>query len=258
MGGTARFGEATIQRKDVGQETPSTAIAVFLRPPLPGEVKTRLGKTIGAERACALYHAFVSDVLSTVQRIRDCRVGLFIAGKCSAPSLNPLLTAFPYTRVPQADAGLGDRMESALRWCFERAQRGIVVGTDSPSLPEAYLHAAVQALQAHDVVLGPAADGGYYLLGAARPSVPPLGKGIRYSTEHTLSDTLAAVRRAAMSSALLPPWFDVDTERDLRLLHMELSLNRDRAPATARALGLCSTTYPGTYVVRSRPGLCKP
>lgn len=95
----------------------------------------------------------------------------------------------------------------------------LLVGTDTPTLPTAYLQRACDALQrgAADVVLGPSEDGGYYLIGLRRP-VPELFTGMPWSSSTVAAETLARIRRLGLRLALLPGWFDVDRGEDLARL----------------------------------------
>lgn len=251
---------------------PDVACGVFLRVPEPGRVKTRLASAIGTEAAYSLYCAFVLDTLNSIQRLANTCVVLFVAGSPTDPRLQALLqqastsnaapptshsdaaAAYPAmpsmppaTRVqppheldrePQPEGGLGLRMEAALQSCLRRAPKALLVGTDAPTLPLALLDDARSQLDHHPVVLVPAADGGYCLLGARATVEPPLASGIRYSTPHALRDTRESLRRSGLSSGLTSPWYDVDTAEDLRLLRTELALDPTRAPHTAHHLGL--------------------
>ena len=113
-------------------------------------------------------------------------------------------------------------MEGAFRQAYEDGrERVVIVGSDSPTLPLGYLDQAYEALAAHDVVLGPAEDGGYYLVGSSR-FVPELLRGITWGSSRVLEQSTEALSRAGRSFHLLPPWYDVDTARDLLRLEKEL------------------------------------
>jgi len=200
-------------------------VLVFARAPRPGGTKTRLIPRVGAEGAATLYAAFVTDVRRTVD-LAGLAAQVWVADRDDA-------AAYDAPRVQRGD-DLGARMSHALTDALDRADRALLIGTDAPTLPAAYLGRAARALDVADVVFGPSADGGYYLIGA-RGRAPALGGGgVRWSTRHALADSLARVdgRRVAM----LPPWYDVDTPEDLRLLRLHLALDPRAAPATARAL----------------------
>ena len=118
---------------------------------------------------------------------------------------------------PQGDGDLGIRMARFLTTEHAAGAEAVVlVGADSPTLPVDYVERAFAELERADVVLGPATDGGYYLLGCGR-RVPPIFDGVRWGTSRVLADTMACLP-ADWRLALLPPWYDVDTPDDWRML----------------------------------------
>jgi glycosyltransferase A (GT-A) superfamily protein (DUF2064 family) len=111
----------------------------------------------------------------------------------------------------------------------------VIIGSDAPTLPRAYLHQALDELMAHEVVIGPSEDGGYYLIGATKP-LPELFVDVHWSTAEVLPTTLQ--RLGGRSSVVLPPWHDVDEAADLLRLRAELAaLPSTVATATRRVLG---------------------
>jgi rSAM/selenodomain-associated transferase 1 len=201
-------------------------IAIFAREPIPGRAKTRLARAIGGARAAALYAAFVRD---TVARCRAIDAIEIHVADPDAPS--PFLASLAAPLVPQRGADLGARMAHAL------ARADLVVGTDAPTLPAATLREARGLLASHDVVLSPAADGGFVLIGARGGASFLRESPIRWSSERTLADTIRAARRAHRTIALTAPHHDVDTADDLRLLRAQLALDPLAAPHTASAIG---------------------
>lgn len=199
-------------------------VIVFARAPRPGRTKTRLVPALGEAGAARLHAAMLEDVLATVASVPGLAVELW----CPAEDV----AALPGARAQRGE-DLGARMTDALADALERAPRALLIGSDLPTLPAARLAEAVDALDAAEVVLGPSADGGFYLVGA-RGSAPPLGPGVRWSTRSALADTRARLGDRAV--ALVGPWYDVDTPEDLRLLRAHLALAPGAAPATAAAL----------------------
>ena len=133
-------------------------------------------------------------------------VGLFRSGAPSARCF------------AQPDADFGARLAHAFKTALaDGAQHPVLIGTDSPTLPSHLLSVAHGALATHDVVLGPADDGGYYLLGM-NATHPALFEGIAWSTDRALTQTLERARSAGLSVFLLPAWYDIDTGRDLERL----------------------------------------
>ena len=202
----------------------TVALIIFARAPRPGHTKTRLIPALGPGGSARLYAAFLKDTLARANALDGFEVEVWAAAEADQ-------AFFDSSRL-QEGADLGERMSHALQDALTRHERALVIGTDAPTLPEAHLVAAGRALEAHDVVLGPSADGGYYLIGARAPA--PRLEGVRWSSAHTLDDTVASLRGRRL--ALLRPWYDVDTPGDLRLLRAHLALRPAAAPATAEAL----------------------
>lgn len=210
-------------------------LAVYGRPPRAGETKTRLAPVLGDDGAARLYAAFLADVL-TRARQAPFDVTLWVAGDPEDPLLLEIDAARRVRRCAQQGRDLGERMARTLD--AQRAENGLglVLGTDSPTLPPRLLAAAARALDHSDIVLGPAADGGYWLVGARVP-MGRVFEGVRWSTTHALADTVRGAARIGASVVLASPWYDVDTADDLRLLRAHLGLDPSAAPVTAAALG---------------------
>ncbi len=196
------------------------ALLTFVKYPEPGKVKTRLAAAIGAEPACDLYRYFIELTLakarlvphvaryvafSPVERLNDFRE-MFDDDACW----------FPQAALPD----LGERIHHAVQAVLAHGHRGVLtIGSDSPSLPLEYLEKAAAALVDHDLVLGPAEDGGYYLIGLkSAPHV--LFEDIAWSTALVLEQTLAAAGRAGLSVFLLPEWYDIDDLHTLRKFYL--------------------------------------
>lgn len=199
-----------------------TRLALFGRPPVPGRVKTRLA--LDGAHAATLYAAFVHDLLARVRAL-DLPFTLWIDGSLDDPTLAP----FDAPLARQVGADLGERMSHAFEVELARAERVVLIGTDVPTLPPRIVAAACRALDRHEVAFAPSEDGGYVLV-AAR--VAPRFDGVRWSSPHTLRDSL----RACPGAVCVEPWYDVDTPEDLERLRVELERDPDAAPATAAAL----------------------
>jgi glycosyltransferase A (GT-A) superfamily protein (DUF2064 family) len=137
----------------------------------------------------------------------------------------------PTVIVPPGDVGIA--MCYAIDCALDhRATQVALIGSDLPSLPPAHVEAAFARLDAGaDIVLGPAEDGGYYLIAATAPH-PELFTGITWSTETVFAQTVAKVAAAGLTLATLPPWYDIDTGEDLRHCAADLAAHPDH-PATA-------------------------
>jgi rSAM/selenodomain-associated transferase 1 len=125
--------------------------------------------------------------------------------------------------TPQGEGDLGQRMQAFFERSLREADRVVLIGSDSPDLPSEYLTSALDALETHDVVLGPAADGGYYLVGAAR-RVPPIFDGIAWSTPAVWQQTMERLQSAGVAWHELPTWYDVDDEQGLRALLLSIHI----------------------------------
>ena len=224
-------------------------VCVFLRPVVPGEVKTRLSASLGSQVGASLYAAFARDCIR-------CAVAsgypgsLWIAGQVDHPSIAVLqqgtgAEAWPRLSQPQGD--LGSRQRAALSWALEQASTALAIGTDAPTLSPVLLTQAHRELGRSELVLGPAADGGYYLIGLRAPLADGFLRGVRWSSRHTLADTLASAGQVGYRTRLLPPFYDVDRPRDLALLRMHVALDPAVAPDSARALAaMGAPTYRNT------------
>ncbi len=206
--------------------TPSrhtAALVVFAKAPIPGQVKTRLCPPLTPDEAATLHGSFVLDTVERTKAVTERftrPVDRFLA---CAPSL-----AHPFFKVMEARHGvrlidqtgedLGERMAGVFDRLFAQGYRSVVlVGTDVPSLPIEEYQRAFDLLESHDLVLGPALDGGYYLLGLTR-LVPDLFVDIPWSTALVLKVTEDKARAAGLTIALTAPWRDVDTIGDLTAL----------------------------------------
>lgn len=201
-----------------------TTLGMFARYPEPGCTKTRLAATIGDVPAADLYACFVQDLMQRTASLADEQ---WIA---VTPESKPCLEWFEsLCREPvnaerrlmiQPDGDLGQR----IAWFFrEAAQRGrgpaVLIGTDSPDLPTSRINQAFELLSdgSADVVMSPAADGGFVLIGL-RGDPGSLFQTIRWSSPQTLLDTLKAAQLSGKQSILLPAWYDVDHIENLGTL----------------------------------------
>src|SRR6185503_3630709 len=168
-------------------------LIVFLKAPRQGYVKTRLAETMGAVEACAFYHRLVETLLNHLADLENIEL-------CFTPD-DANFEIKPWARptwrlTAQGSGDLGCRLSHAFRRAFdEDAKRVIVIGSDCPEVDMGDIQAAWTALLSHDVVLGPATDGGYWLIGLRAPH-PELFAGIPWSTDEALRRTLERARTA--------------------------------------------------------------
>ncbi len=205
----------------------SSLLGIFAKHWTPGRVKTRLAAELGERRAAEVHRLFVQTLLD---RFRDAADLHILAFDPPAGESDFRAAAGPsWQLLPQGTGDLGQRMAAFFDAGLARAQRIVLMGSDSPDLPAAYVAEAFAALTAADVVLGPAADGGYYLVGA-RGAVPPIFSGISWSTSDVWPQTIARLAAARLRWHGLPQWYDVDTGDDLRRLRLRLAQSRATDP----------------------------
>ena len=190
---------------------PAPRLLVFLKAPRPGAVKTRLAKTLGAHAACAAYCGLVETLLKSLTPL-PC-LELCFTPDDAWPEIQPWLHAGWLTRA-QGNGDLGARLANTFTAAFaEGAQRVVIIGSDCPTVTVDDIEQAWAALRTHDMVLGPATDGGYWLIGLRAPQ-PGLFEGISWSSEKVLIETLARARAAGLSVQQLREQTDVDTEAE--------------------------------------------
>lgn len=194
----------------------AACLLIFLRHPILGQVKTRLAADVGPARALAVYRA----LLAHTRRAATALPADVAKWLCYADA-GPTADEWPadlFTKKNQVPGDLGQRLKAAFADAFAAGHGPVVViGTDCPALSPELLKAAFEHLRAAtgaDVVLGPAADGGYYLLGVRRPQ-PDLFDNIAWSTAAVAAQTRARCQAAGLRVAELPPLSDVDTGADL-------------------------------------------
>ena len=219
------------------------AVIVMCKAPRAGEAKTRLAPVLSDAGAAALAACLFVDACACARAAADELVVAYAPADGRA-ALADLLRGRdadgfkePVRWMEQQGGDLGERLTSIIGRVFDAGLGPVaVLGTDSPTLPAAYVARALDALACEeaDAALGPADDGGYYLVGLARPA-PELFRGVEWSTPRAYAQTAANAARLRLRLLELPLWYDVDTPADLRRLRAELSTDeqaRRRAPAT--------------------------
>jgi len=212
-----------------------TALVVMARYPEVGATKTRLARVIGSGEAVLLYRAFLTDLaerfagqgydLHWTYTPNGVDYSAFMA--TLAPSLVQRMRSFP-----QQGAELGARLHHAFEWTYERGyRRTIVIGSDSPHISRDIVARAREALDEADVVLGPADDGGYYLIAMRRPH--DVFHGIPMSTSQVMQMTVELAQRQGLRVCTLETLFDIDEWPDLVRLAQLLRVDSSLAPATA-------------------------
>ncbi|HEU0079716.1 MAG TPA: TIGR04282 family arsenosugar biosynthesis glycosyltransferase [Longimicrobiaceae bacterium] len=209
----------------------SDAVLVFVRAPQAGRVKTRLAAAIGEAAALRVYVRLAEHAVAQA-RESGAALRVHFTPADAGEAVRAWLGAGA-AYLPQAEGDLGERMRSAFEAAFAAGfRRVVVVGSDLPELTAALLRRALDLLDGHDAVLGPARDGGYWLLGLRRP-VPEAFAGIAWSTAGVLDRTVARLRAEGIEPALLEPLGDVAEAADLPPGWREWAAAADEAPADA-------------------------
>jgi rSAM/selenodomain-associated transferase 1 len=206
-----------------------TEAALILKAPRAGEVKTRLARSIGSERAIKIYRALVEHQLAQIPA--NWRTVIHFAPSNAEAEMRSWLEKFSLNRsdfLPQPNGDLGSRLISALDHGFAcGADRVFFLGGDCPGLIHSYLEEAEAALVETDMVIAPARDGGYVLLGLRKP-MSSIFEGIPWSSETVFAATLRAAIAAGLSFHCLPPLEDVD---DLESCERQRALVRNLSEA---------------------------
>lgn len=195
---------------------PARAVLVFVRAPERGTVKTRLAAAIGAAGALRVYRRLAEHTLREAAALagEGVQVRVHHTPADAGDAVRHWLGAGP-SYLPQAQGDLGMRMEDAFARAFAAgAERVVIVGSDLPEVSASLLRRAFDALDAHPAVIGPARDGGYYLLGLTR-MVDGIFQGIAWSTPDVLAATLVRFRAAGVDPGMLEELADVDEPEDL-------------------------------------------
>lgn len=205
---------------------PDTRILIFAKAPEPGQVKTRLIPALGAVAAASLYRCLLADTVERVSAAGLCPVQCWCAPDPAHPFFEQLSARFGVSLRAQTGADLGERMQRAAQSALEQARAVLLIGGDCPALNEGHLRQALDWLSAgEDVVLGPAEDGGYVLLGLRRTEAA-LFSAIPWGTDQVLGLTRQRLRMLGWGWLELEVLWDLDRPSDL-----------SRCPPAAAMLG---------------------
>lgn len=186
------------------------ALLIFVKNMIPGHVKTRLAATIGDQAALNIYQHLLRHTHHTVKNMKAEKF-VFYSNKIE----NDLWESEFFKKEVQQGIDLGDRMENAFKEYFKKDyEKLVLVGTDCPTLNRDVLETAFASLKDVDVAIGPATDGGYYLIGMKRMNAC-LFQDIQWSTDRVLQQSLNICKKNQLSWFLLPELSDIDEEKDL-------------------------------------------
>jgi rSAM/selenodomain-associated transferase 1 len=213
-------------------QTPNQCILLFLRAPERGLVKTRLAASLGNDTALSLYRHFVEDILAMLSRTG---FPVILWGHPEARLDRIASWLGPELPLrPQAGEDLGRKMANAFSEAFaDGFDKVVLVGSDIPDLPPRIIRDAFSALDQAGAAIGPAADGGYYLVAFRKSAfLPEAFENISWSTEQVLPQTLARFQKGGMPVRLLEQWQDIDTIEDLKALSARHPEDISAAPGT--------------------------
>ena len=217
---------------------PKTALVVFARHPR-GRVKTRLVPALAPAAARRLHVACLESTLRLADSLpRGIARFLYLTPTERPPRRHDLNLPRRFRLRTQRGRDLGARLRAALQALIAAGYRRVVfIGSDSPTLPAPRLRRAFAALRRADAVLGPARDGGYYLIGLRAKKNPSTAvfRGIDWGTPRAFRQQRARLRRLQLPTVVLPPWYDVDVPADLKRLRRDLRRRRSRRLAPLEA-----------------------
>jgi hypothetical protein len=196
-------------------------LIVFAKEPQKGRIKTRLAASIGEEEALCLYKAFLKDTL-IIARCAETDNKILAYDSCSKEPEYLKMISDNFLFYEQKGKDLGEKMSNAFGYAHENgADHIVIIGSDSPTLPASCLDEAFQLLEEYDVVIGPSQDGGFYLVGS---KVPARGmfNDVKWGSDKALEQTLENIISLQKRFVLMDPWYDVDTQDDLKSLKDKL------------------------------------
>ena len=192
--------------------TKKDLLIVFVKNLIPGQVKTRLAADIGIDGALDVYKYLVEHTYEVTKEL-DCSKVVFYS---EYVEIEDIWDTDEYKLQVQKGPDLGDRMQNAFEFAFDKGyERAVIIGTDCWQLSEEVIEEAFDKLDENDVVIGPATDGGYYLIGMNK-LYPALFHDKKYSHDKVLSDVLTEIGQMDAEFHLLPELSDIDTFQDLK------------------------------------------
>lgn len=211
-------------------------LIIFAKEPVKNKAKTRLSAHLSGPQRLRLYKAFLKDTLDMVKDIQcDQKIIAYDADTKDPRYLRGIAPSFAFYRQEGKD--LGRKMHNAFKFAARnRASKIVIIGSDSPTLPAGYIEKAFQKLDRNDIIVGPSRDGGYYLIGLKKPC-QGLFRGIKWSSDEVLEETLKSAKGLKKKMALLNKWYDIDKSEDLDYLKRDLKKkDKDIARWTRRFL----------------------
>lgn len=192
------------------KEGTNTAVIVFIKNPELGKVKTRLAKSVGDDKALAIYMQLMEHTRLQMLGVEGVERYVFYS---SFVDEDDDWLPIDFKAKLQVEGDLGDKIKAAFREVFEVVDQAIIIGSDCAQLDSSHIQSAVDQLEKHDVVIGPTLDGGYYLLGM-NGNYETLFEDINWSTETVLQETIDKVNQQTISVKLIDKLSDIDYIED--------------------------------------------
>jgi rSAM/selenodomain-associated transferase 1 len=196
--------------------TEKRLLLIFVKNPILGKVKTRLAQTIGSEKALAVYHQLLAHTLAITEKAL-CQRAVFYSDFIESDGI---WADSDFKKYVQIGNDLGERMQHAFAYAFDNGYTQVVIiGSDCLPLTTEHINRAFDLLDTHNAVIGPAVDGGYYLLGLT--NLPPgLFTNKLWSSPSVFTDTITDFQRLQVNVSQLETLRDLDTEEDLKILNL--------------------------------------
>lgn len=196
-------------------------LIVFAKAPVKAQCKTRLIPLLGENGASEFYKDLLQHCLHTVSQLDSTDIALYVTPHTQHPLLQQLAANYCTTLKPQQGNDLGERMQHATQQALQTYHRVVLIGSDCPDITQDYLEQAFAALQHSDLVIGPATDGGYVLIGGQRIS-PTIFANTHWGSDQVLEQCLCNIRDAGYSHQCLPTLQDIDTPEDFLQNQLQL------------------------------------
>jgi rSAM/selenodomain-associated transferase 1 len=197
---------------------PDTRILIFARAPEAGKTKTRLIPALGTQGAAELHRRMTLQLVTSISNAHIATIELLCYPDTRHEFFMQLHQQFGINLNTQHGRNLGERMSTALSNSLHQCQHTLIIGTDAPAITPAYLQTAIEKLKSgYEVVLGPAVDGGYVLIGMSQHHAT-LFENIDWGTKHVLAQTLERINQNNLSHHTLETLWDVDTPDDMAKL----------------------------------------
>lgn len=190
-------------------------LIIFIKTPLPGQCKTRLIPFLSAEQACEFYKTLVSICFENLSSLQNIDICIYTYPNTNDPFVMALAKSYSSSLYKQQGENLGERMFHAIQTSLQSYKQCVLIGTDCPDIDKHYIQQAFLSLERHDMVFGPAEDGGYVLIGATKINAS-LFDGINWSTNKVLQQSLENCERQKINSQLLHTLRDIDTPQDYK------------------------------------------